>query len=85
MIARALAALVRFLIWLCPLLSYDYRHRRVRRRQVCPACGNRVKVQIRFDVGARQVVCQCPIDFAMWAYNPVVKAETWAKLPKVEE
>ena len=85
MIARSLAALVRFLIWLCPLLSYDYRHRRVKRRQVCPACGNHVRVIIRFDVGTRQVVAQCPLDLAMWAYNPVVKPEIWAKLPKMEE
>jgi len=39
-----LARLVLWLIRLFPILSYDYRHRRIRRRQICPACGNKVKV-----------------------------------------
>ena len=80
-----LALLVRFLIRLFPILSYDYRHRRVRRRQICPACGNKVKVEIRFSVQSKQIVCQCPVCQAMWGYNPVVRPDVWAHLPKVEE
>ena len=41
-----LARLVRWLIRLFPLLSYDYRHSRIKRRQLCPACGNTVRVEI---------------------------------------
>ena len=80
-----LARLVRFLIRLFPILSYDYRHRRVRRRQICPACGNKVRVEIRFDTASKQIICQCPIDLACWGYNPVVRADVWAHLSKVEE
>lgn len=80
-----LSRLVRLLIRWFPILSYDYRHRRVRRRQICPACGNKVKVEIRFDVKTGTLVCQCPVDLACWGYNPVVKSEIWAHLPKVEE
>ncbi len=80
-----LARLVRWLIRLFPLLSYDYRHRRIRRRQVCPACANKAKVDIRFDPVSKQIVCQCPTCLACWAYNPVVRSDVWAKLPKVEE
>ena len=80
-----LAAFVRWLIRLFPLLSYDYRHSRIKRRQICPACGNKVRVEIRFDALSRQVVCQCPLDLCCWAYNPVVKSEVWAKSPRVEE
>ena len=80
-----LAAFVRWLIRLFPLLSYDYRHSRIKRRQICPACGNKVRVEIRFDVLTKQIICQCPIDLACWAYNPIVKSEVWAKSPRVEE
>ena len=80
-----LARLVLWLIRLFPILSYDYRHCRIRRRQICPACGNKVKVEIRVDQTNGQVICQCPIDLACWGYNPVVKPEIWATLPKVEE
>ena len=80
--------LARFVLWLCrllPFLSYDYRQRRIRRKQICPACGNKVRVEIRMDSAGGQVICQCPIDLACWAYNPVIRADVWAKLPKVEE
>ena len=80
-----LARFVLFLIRLFPILSYDYRHRRVRRRQICPACGNKVKVSIRFDSASGAIVCQCPIDLACWGYNPVVRPDVWAHLPKVKE
>ena len=80
-----LAFFVQLLIRWFPILSYDYRHRRVKRRQICPACGNKVKVEIRFDATSKQIVCQCPIDLACWGYNPVVRADVWAHLPKVEE
>ena len=80
--------LARFVLWLVrcfPILSYDYRHSRIRRRQVCPACGNHGKVAIRFDAQAKQIICQCAECLSCWAYNPVVKTEIWATLPKVEE
>ena len=80
--------LARFVLWLIrlfPILSWDYRHRRVRRKQICPACGNKVRVTIRLDTVSGQIICQCPIDLASWAYNPVIKQAVWAKLPKVEE
>ena len=80
--------LARFVLWLIrlfPILSWDYRHRRVRRNQICPACGNKVRVTIRLDTERGEVICQCPIDLACWAYNPVIKTAVWAKLPKVEE
>ena len=80
-----LAVLVRWLVRRFPIISYDYRHSRIRRRQVCPACANAGLVEIRFDAAARQVVCQCKVCLACWAYNPVVKPEKWANLPKVEE
>ena len=80
-----LARLVRWLIRLFPILSADYRRRRVRRRQICPACGNVAKVSIRADNSTGMVLCQCPTCLAMWAYNPVVRPDVWAKLPKVEE
>jgi len=79
-----LAALIRFLIRLLPWLSYDYRHRRVKRKQTCPACGNRVKVEMRFEPAQKLIVCGCPICFAMWGYNPIVKSEKFAK-PVTEE
>ena len=74
-----LAALVRLLIRIFPWLSYDYRHRRVKRVQVCPACGNRVHVEIRFDPFEKQVRCSCPICQAAWGYNPVVTVTKWVK------
>ena len=77
-----LAALVHFLIRIIPWLSYDYRHRRVKRKQVCPACGNRVRVQMEYDPKQRLLVCVCPLDGARWGYNPVVKDQTWAKPPE---
>ena len=80
-----LAAFVRWLIRLFPLLSYDYRHSRIKRRQICPACGNKVRVEMRFDPVGKVVVCGCPICLSNWAYNPVVKSEVWAKTPRVEE
>jgi hypothetical protein len=80
-----LARFVRLLILWFPILSYDYRHRRIRRRQICPACGNKVKVEIRFDPTTQQVICQCPIDLSCWGYNPVVRADVWSHQKKVEE
>ena len=80
-----LARFVRLLIRWFPILSYDYRHRRIRRRQICPACGNKVRVEIRFDAATGAVICQCPIDLACWGYNPVVRADVWAHQKKVEE
>jgi len=82
---KGLAAFVLWLIRRFPILSADYRARRVRRRQICPACGNSEKVTIRCDSSTGQVICQCPTCMAMWAYNPVVRPDVWAKLPKVEE
>lgn len=78
-----LAALVRFLIRLCPWLSYDYRNRRVKRVQTCVACGNRVRVEMRYNPHEKHVVCGCPICFASWGYNPIVKPDKWMK-PVVE-
>jgi len=78
-----LAALVRFLIALFPWLSYDYRHRRVKRKQTCLACGNRVKVDIRYNPVEKLVVCGCPVCLATWGYNPIVQSQKWAK-PAVE-
>jgi hypothetical protein len=79
-----LAAVVQFLIRVFPWLSYDYRHSRIRRRQFCPACLNRVKVDMRFDPREKVVVCQCPLCLAAWGYNPPVNAARWAK-PFTEE
>ena len=80
--------LARFVLWLIrlfPILSYDYRHRRIRRRQICPNCGNYGRVHIRFDPSGALAVCQCQTCMACWGYNSVVKPEIWATLPKVEE
>lgn len=80
--------LARLVLWLCrvfPILSADWRQRRVRRVQFCPACMNRVRVSIRFDAGSRAIVCQCPDCLACWSYNPAVRPEKWAELPKVTE
>lgn len=80
-----LAAFVRWLIRVFPILSYDYRHRRIKRRQFCLNCLNKVKVTASLDTRTGDTVVQCPFCMACWAYNPVVKRELWAKLPKVEE
>jgi len=80
-----LARLVRWLIRAFPILSYDYRRRRIKRRQFCPACANKVKVEMRFNPAQRQVVCQCPRCLACWGYDTAVKPDQFAALPKVEE
>ena len=80
-----LARFVRLLIRWFPILSYDYRHSRIRRKQICVACANKVKVEIRFDPGSKLVIIQCPVCLACWGYNPVVRADVWSHLPKVEE
>src|SRR5258708_3056077 len=72
-----IAVYVRFLIRLFPILSYDYRNRRVKQKQICPACGNRSKIEMRYHPHEKQVVCGCPICFASWGYNPIVKTEKW--------
>lgn len=80
--------LARFVLWLIrrfPILSADYRQRRVRKRQVCPACANKGKVIMRCDPTTGSVLCQCPTCLAMWAYNPAVRQDKWASLPKVKE
>jgi hypothetical protein len=74
-----LAAVVLFLIRVFPWLSWDYRHRRIKRRQICPACANKVKVDIRFDPREKVIVCQCPLCLAAWGYNPAVMVGKWAK------
>jgi len=74
-----LAAFVRLLIRLIPWLSYDYRHRRVKRVQICVACGNRVRVRIQFHLVEKAVLCQCSECSATWGYNPIVKTEKWMK------
>jgi hypothetical protein len=80
--------LARFILWLIrifPWLSYDYRHRRIKKRQICPACGNHGKVSTRFDPAEKKMVCQCPTCLACWGFEPVVRCDQWAKLPRVEE
>ena len=47
---KGLAAFVLWLIRRFPILSANYRVRRVRRRQICPACGNSEKVSIRCEL-----------------------------------
>ena len=59
-----LAALVRFLIRLIPGSLYDHlaagRRAAIPRKQTCKACGNRVKVDMRYDPGQKQVVLRLP-------------------------
>lgn len=79
-----LSAIVRLLIRLFPILSYDYRHRRIKPRQICLGCGSMVKVEMRMVPQLAQIMCQCPLCLSCWAYNPVVKPDVWASLPKIE-
>lgn len=78
-----LAALVRFLIRLLPILSYDYRHR-IRAKQQCPACGSYRRHAMKFNPLDKIVELQCAQCEARWGYNPRVTAQTWAK-PITEE
>ena len=80
-----LSAIVLLLIRWFPILSYDYRHNRIKPKQRCPGCGNRVKVEMRLVPTLGQIMCQCPLCLSCWAYNPVVKMNAWAKLPTIEE
>lgn len=79
-----LAAAVRLLIRLIPWLSWDYRNRRIPRRQKCPACGNGGRKDLRYDPDQKLVICQCPLCMAAWGYEPVVKAGKFSK-PATEE
>jgi hypothetical protein len=79
-----LSAIVRLLIRWFPILSYDYRHNRIKPKQRCPGCGNKVKVEMRLVPHLSQIMCQCPVCLSCWAYNPVVKLSAWASLPKIE-
>jgi len=75
--------LVRVLVLLAiaviPWLSWDYRNRRVKKRQHCVACGNIVKVEMLWNAMEKQIVCKCPECSALWGYNPVVRAESWSR------
>ena len=73
-----LAAVVQFLIRVFPWLSWDYRNRRIKRRQMCVACGARGKKDLRYDPIQKVVIVQCPLCLAAWGYNPVVNAGKWA-------
>lgn len=79
-----LARLVRLLIRAFPWLSYDYRHRRVKRVQFCPACANKVRVTMSYAPQQKQIVCQCPICLACWGYNPVIRSDVWATVNREE-
>jgi hypothetical protein len=78
------AALVRFLIRVIPWLSWDYRNRRISRRQKCLACGNGGRKQLRYDPEQKLVIVQCPICMAAWGREPVVRAALFSK-PAAEE
>ena len=64
------------------VLSANYRARRAKRRQICPACGNSEKVSIRCDSSTGQVVCQCPTCLAMWAYDQSCNRTCGRNCPK---
>ena len=74
-----LAALVRFLIRLFPILSYDYRRRRIRAKMMCPACGCYRRHHKTFEPKEQVVVLTCVECGARWSYNPVVRAQDWVK------
>jgi formate dehydrogenase maturation protein FdhE len=80
-----LAALVRFLIRLFPILSYDYRHR-IKPKQMCPACGAYRRHQMKFeaagDTQTASVVLTCAQCSARWSYEPRVRAQDWVKPPE---
>lgn len=73
-----LAAFVRFLIWLLPWLSADYR-RRIKPTCKCPACGDNSRKAMKFDAVEKLVVLTCQVCSAQWGYNPIVTATKWAK------
>lgn len=86
-----LAAAVRFAITIVPSLSHDYRHRRIKPRQVCPACGDRGPHDLKFEPkepteGPQPglVVLTCRKCSARWGYNPIVKTQLWVKPPTEE-
>lgn len=70
--------IVRFLIWLFPWLSYDYR-RRIKPRRKCPACGAVKKHKMQFDPEQGKVVMTCVCCEANWGYDPVVNPAKWTK------
>lgn len=79
-----LAAAVAGLVARFPWLSADNRKRRVRRRQVCLACGDGGLKDLRYDAVEKVVLVQCPICLATWGRDPIVQAQKWAK-PITEE
>ena len=80
-----LAAVVRWLCRVFPWLSYDYRHRRIRKVQFCPACMHKVRVTMRFVPGTGAVLVQCPDCLVCWGYNTAVKPELFSNLHKDPE
>lgn len=72
-------AFVAFLIRIFPWLSADYRLRRIRARQACPACGAVKKHALRFDPKQKLVILSCVCCAAMWGYSPLVNAAKFVK------
>lgn len=72
-------AFIRFLIRLFPWLSWDYRNRRIKPRQMCPACGAIKKHDMQFDPAQSLVVLTCGECKATWGYNPIVNTQIWFK------
>jgi len=74
--------LAKFVLWLIrilPILSADYRARRITPRQMCPACGCAKKHAMTFDPKQSLLVLQCVQCQAHWGYKPIVNTHRWVK------
>jgi hypothetical protein len=74
-----LAFVVRRLVARYPVLSADVRARRVPAVQVCLACGDVGKKDLRYDPIEKLVIVQCPVCMAAWGREPLVNAGKWSK------
>lgn len=84
MIAKLVRYFVRFLIWIIPWLSADYR-RRIKPTCKCPACGAVKRHRIQFDPVEKIVVLTCVVCSASWGYPPVVNPQKIVKPPREDE
>jgi hypothetical protein len=84
-LAPALRVATPMVIRWVPWLSWDYRHRRVPKRQMCPACGDFGKKDLRYDPGEKVVIVQCPTCMAAWGFAPIVADGKWARPPAPPE
>jgi hypothetical protein len=74
-----LQAFVAFLIHVFPWLSADYRARRIKPRQACPACGAVKKHAMRFDPVQKLVILACVCCGANWGYSPLINTTKFVK------